>query len=262
MRSCYIALVVFILALPGLTLFSACSTPSPDTEPKAAIVDQLYSLHPNPAFVDEMTKLLEECGLGVDVYQGKQIDVKFYRELPEHGYRIIIFRAHSGLLARRESPEVMAKETTFLFTDEVYTERKYVVEQVNDQMVPAEMTTDYPRVFAVNSKFILKSMNGRFNNTAVIMMGCSALCLEDMAAAFSIKGASTYLGWDRFVSIDHVDEATIYLVKKLLVDGFAVEKAVDDTMAEKGHDPVYDAVLKYYPQKSNDQTINELIEGE
>jgi len=208
-----------------------------------------------------MTKLLEGCGFEVDVYQGKEIDVKFYRELPEHGYQIIILRAHSGLMALRETPTVLAEKTTYLFTDEVYTERKYVAEQVGDQMVPAEMTKDYPRVFAINSKFITKSMNGRFNNTAIIMMGCSTLCVEDMAAAFSLRGASTYLGWDRFVNIDHVDEATIYLVKKLLVNEFTVEKAVAATMAEKGRDPVFGAILKYYPPQSGDKTIRELIKG-
>ena len=235
--------------------------PGSTSEPKAAIVDQLYSLHPNPTFVDEMTGLLEECGFRVDIYQGKQIDVEFYRELPEHGYQVIIPRAHSGLMAQRETPDVLAERTTYLFTDEVYSERKYVLEQVNDQMVSAEMAKDYPRVFAVNARFIMKSMNDRFNNTAMIMMGCSTLCLEDIAAAFSLQGASTYVGWDRFVSIDHVDEATIYLVEKLLVDEFTVEKAVAATMAEKGHDPVFDAILKYYPQERGAHTIQELITG-
>lgn len=250
------------MALPGLILFSACPATGPGAEPKAAIVDQLYSLHPNPAFVAEMTALLEGCGFKVDLYQGEQVDVKFYRELPKHGYQVIILRAHAGLLARRETPEVMAKETTYLFTDEVYSERKYTLEQLHDQMVPAEMTKDYPRVFAVNSKFILESMDGSFNKTAIITMGCSTLCLEDMAAAFSIKGASTYMGWDRFVSIDHVDEATIYLVQRLCVDNLTVAEAVATTMAEKGCDPVYDAILKYYPPQSGDQTIKELIKGE
>ena len=260
MRRIYIALAVLILALPGLTLFSAC--PTPGTGAKAAIVDQLYSLHPNPEVVAEMTALLEGGGFKVDLYQGKQIDVKFYRELPEKGYRVIIFRAHSGLLARSESPGVLAKETTFLFTDEVYSERKYVLEQLQDQMVPAEMSTNYPRVFAVNSKFILESMDGSFSNTAVIMMGCSTLCLEDMAAAFFLEGASTYLGWDRFVSISHVDEATLYLVQKLCVDKLTVAEAVAATMSEKGSDPVFDAILNYYPSQSGDRTLEELITAE
>ncbi|GAH39867.1 unnamed protein product, partial [marine sediment metagenome] len=34
-----IALAVVILVLPGLTLFGGCSTPSPELEAKAAIID-------------------------------------------------------------------------------------------------------------------------------------------------------------------------------------------------------------------------------
>jgi hypothetical protein len=261
-RRLYIALAVLILALPGLILFSACPVSGPGAEPKAAIVDQLYSLHPNPEFVADMTALLEGYGLEVDLYQGDEVDVEFYRELPEGGYRIIVLRAHSGLLALRESPDVMAKETTFLFTDELYSERTHVLEQLGDEMVPAEMSTDYPLVFAVNSKFILESMEGSFSKTAIITMGCSTLCLEDMAAAFYLKGASTCLGWDRFVSISHVDEATLYLVQRLCLDGLTVAEAVEATMTEKGADPVFDAILNYYPPQSGDRTITELIAAE
>ena len=258
MRRVYLALAVLILALPGLILFSACPEPAP-TEPKAAIVDQLYSLHPNPDFVAEMTALLEGCGLEVDLYQGDEVDVAFYRELPKGGYRIIVFRAHAGLLALRESPDVMAEETTFLFTDEAYSEGKHVFEQLGDQMVPAEMTPAYPLVFAVNSNFILESTEGSFNKTVIIMMGCSTLCLEDMAAAFYLKGASAYLGWDRFVGISYVDEATLYLVQRLCLDGLTVAEAVEATMAEKGVDPVYEAILNYYPPQSGDKAFTELI---
>jgi hypothetical protein len=261
MRRIYIALAVLFLALPGLTLFSACPPPAP-TGVKAAIVDQLYSLHPKPEFVTEMTTLLENSGFKVDLYQGKEINVKFYRELPKKGYRLIIFRAHSGLLARSETPEVLAEETTFLFTDEAYSEQKYVLEQLQDQMVPAEMTQDYPRVFAVNSRFITGSMEGTFNHTAVVMMGCSTLCLDDMAAAFLLKGASTYIGWDRFVSISHADEAALYLVQKLCSDKLTVAAAVATTMTDKGPDPTFDTILNYYPQESGDKTLSELIAGE
>ncbi|MFC1993620.1 hypothetical protein ACFLV3_07465 [Chloroflexota bacterium] len=212
MRSSHLALVVLILTLPGLFLFGACAASNSGTQPTAAIVDQLYSLHPNPAFVDEITQLLEGYGFKVDAYQGTQITVNFYKELPKHGYQLIIFRAHSGLMARIEGDDVLVTNTTYLFTDEEYSERKYVKEQLNDQMLMAEMTKGYPHVFAVNSKFIKESMNGKFNNTAIVMMGCSTALFEDMAVAFCIKGASIYFGWDNLVGIEHVDETTIYLV--------------------------------------------------
>jgi len=50
-RSPYVALATLILALPGLILFGACSTSSQKLEARAAIIDQLYDLQPNEAFI-------------------------------------------------------------------------------------------------------------------------------------------------------------------------------------------------------------------
>ena len=72
-RSPYIALVMLILALPGLILLGACSTSSPKLEAKAAIIDQLYILQPNPAFIHDTTQKLEDFGFEVDVYRGDAI---------------------------------------------------------------------------------------------------------------------------------------------------------------------------------------------
>lgn len=262
-RSAYnIALAVLILALPGLTLFGGCSSPNSSVEAKAAIVDQLYSLEPNQAFIDQMTQVLEAGGFKVDVYQGEQVSVKFYRELPRYGYKLIIFRTHSGILQEEQDSQVVMMQTTYLFTDEGYNETKYVLEQLTDQMVWAKMTEDYPIVFAINSKFVTESMDGKFDNTAIIMMGCSTTYQSDMAIAFVVKGASTYIGWDASVSLDYVDGATINLIQRLLLDNLTVEEAVAATIDEKGRDPFFDAILKYYPSGSGNQTIKELIKGE
>jgi hypothetical protein len=47
------------------------------------------------------------------------------------------------------------------------------------------------------------------------MMGCSCIYLEDMAAAFTLKGAATYLGWDGSVGLGFVDRATADLITNL-----------------------------------------------
>ncbi len=253
-----IALVV-ILALPGLTLFSACSAPSPNSGARAAIVDQLSILQPNQAFIDEVTADLEAYGFKVDVYQGKKVSVKLYRELPKYSYQLVIFRAHSGMMQRREDSHVVVKEAIYLFTGEAYRKTKYVREQLTDQVLAVEMTKDYPSVFAINSKFLLNSLEGRFDNTVIIMMGCSGTYLEDMATAFILKGASTYLGWDASVGLGYVDQATANLITNLCDKGMTIEQAVERTMAEIGPDPEYNAYLKYYPAKSRSQTIRQLI---
>ena len=260
-QSLFVALVMAIFILPGLLLFGACSEPDEGAGPKAAIIDQLYSLHPNQEFIAQMTELLEDSGFTVDLYQGKQVDVKFYKELPKHGYRLIIFRAHSGGMALPTTSGAMVKGATYLFTDEAYTERKYVIEQLDDQLLPAEITKDYPNVFAINSKFITESMKDTFNNAVIIMMGCSTTYLDDLAFAFFGKGASVYLGWDGLVGTGYVDEATIYLVQRLLVDSLTIQGAAASTMTEKGPDPNFGAVLRYYPQKVSANTVQELITG-
>jgi hypothetical protein len=250
-----IALAVCTLALPGLVL-AGCPTPHPDSGLKAAIVDQLAILEPNQAFIDQTTTELEACGFEVDVYSGKKVSVKLYRQLPQYGYELIIFRAHAGLLKAEEGSEVVGvKRATYLFTAEEYSQMKYVREQLDDQLLPAEMTADFPLVFAVNSKFVLESMQGRFDDTVIIMMGCSCLYLKDMAAAFTLKGASTYLGWDGSVDLGYVDRAAAGLITSLCTGGMKVGEAV----AEIEPDPDWGAGLKFYPQESGGKTIGELI---
>jgi hypothetical protein len=86
-------------------------------------------------------------------------------------------------------------------------------------------------------------------------MGCSCLYLEDMAAAFTIKGASTYLGGDGSVDLGYVDQAAAGLITSLCTGGMTVGEAV----AEIGPDPVWGTGPKFYPQESGGQTISELI---
>ena len=255
-----IALAVLPLVLPGLILFGGCPSPTPNSGARAAIVDQLAILEPNQVFLDQMTAELEAYGFKVDIYHGEEVSVKFYRELPKYGYKLIIFRAHAGLLQAEEDSEVVGvKQATYLFTAEEYKQTKYVREQLDDKMLPAEMVEDFPLVFAVNSKFVLESMEGRFEDTVIIMMGCSCAYLGDMATAFVLKGASTYLGWDGSVGLGYVDRATIDLITNLCAQRMTIEQAAADTMAEIGPDPDWGTGLKFYPRDRGSQTLAELI---
>jgi len=254
-RSPYIALVMLILALPGLVLFGACSAPSPKPEARAAIIDQLYTIQPNPAFIEQMTQELEDYGFKVDVYRGDAVTVDLYRKLPTYGYKLIIFRVHSGLLG--VDPKVVNR--TWLFTAEPYSKTRHVTEQLTDQVTYAKTSDEAPWIFAISAKFITQSMEGQFANTAIIMMGCDCLHFEDLAQAFIQKGASTYIAWDVSVSLDYVDGATATLIEKLFSEELTIGEAVAQTMDEKGPDPDYGAVLKYYPQQSGNKTLRQLI---
>lgn len=102
-------------------------------------------------------------------------------------------------------------------------------------------------------------MKGHFDDTVIIITGCSCLCLPDLAQAFTDKGASAYLAWDHTVGLDYVDDATIALITNLSSEGLTIKEAVIKTMEEKGPDPDWGAVLRYYPAQSGNKTIEELI---
>ena len=229
----------------------------------AAIIDQLSSLQENEQFIANVTKELEDYGFEVDVYQGSNVTVELYRKLPTYGYRLIIFRAHSGILS--QDGEIMLR--TVLFTNEPYSESGYILEQMYEQLVMGGACQGCPMMFGITSKFIRaegmaahdRDMEGTFDDTAIIMMGCSGIALPDLAEAFVDKGASAYLAWDRSVELYYVDEATPYLIRQLCSEKLTIAEAVDSTMAVKGADPEYGAVLKYYPSLNGDETLKELI---
>jgi len=258
-RYLIIALAVFSVALPGLALCTGCPPPPSDSGTRAAIVDQLAVMEPNQEFIEQVTTELEACGFEVDIYSGEEVSVELYRQLPQYGYKLIIFRAHAGLLQAEENSEVVGiKQATYLFTAEEYRQTRYRSLQLDDQLLPAEMTADFPLVFAVNSKFVLESMEGSFDDTLIIMMGCSCSYLEDMAAAFTIKGASTYMGWNGSVSLDYVDRAAADLITNLCSGNMTVNEAALETMTGIGPDPYWGASLKFHPGESSGQTIAEL----
>lgn len=254
--SSYIALAALILGLPVLLIFGACAAPEPEREPRAAVIDQLCVLLPNPAFIEQTTHQLRDYGFEVDVYSGDNITVDLYRKLPTYGYKVIIFRVHSGLLG--VDPKVINR--TWLYTNEPYSETSHIVEQLDDRVTYARTRDDAPWCFAVSAEFIDESTDGRFNNTAIIMMGCDALHFEDMAQAFIQKGASTYIAWDASVILDYVDSATPVLLEKLCSDQLTLKQAVAQTMVEQGRDPKYRSVLGYYPRESGSKTLDQLIE--
>jgi len=219
--------------------------------PRAAIVDQLSVLQENPAFIAEVTGQLEEYGFEVDLYQGDEITVSFYRGLAARGYKVIVFRAHSGIL---EEDEAVHLKTT-VFTNELYSMSRHLIDQLEERLFRARIDERYDWVFAISPKFIRQSMTGRFDDTVIIMMGCAGIAIHDLAEAFIDKGASAYLAWDATVLLNYVDSATMHLVDQLFSEKTTVIEAIESTMNVVGPDPRYDAELHYYPPGIGDRTI-------
>ena len=105
------------------------------------------------------------------------------------------------------------------------------------RLAKSRIDDKHPWDFRISADFVLLSMQGNFNRTFVIMMGCSTLDSDDLAQSFVEKGASAYMGWDASVGLDYVDNATVSLLERLFSKQVTIETAVPDTMQEKTTDP-------------------------
>jgi hypothetical protein len=219
--------------------FKAYCTQKPQA--KAAIVDHLSLSWPNPAFVKESTDILNGAGYSVDYYKGEQVTVEFYRNLPTHGYKLIVLRAHSAYIHKYLSLAI--------FTSEPYSKKRYVYEQLRNRVASGYMQPyreGDPRYLVITDKFVRFTMEGSFNDAVIVMMGCTGI-KRCAATAFLRKGARAYIGWDAPVSADHTDRATKELLKHLLVENKTISEAVSRTMKHVGREPKYKGTLLFWP---------------
>jgi hypothetical protein len=224
-------------------------------ELKCLIVDHLYNLQPNPDFIDYVTKEFEKVGFTVDVYQGDNITVDFYRQLPSHGYKLVLFRVHGGLLENETGME----DKVWLFTNEPYSRMRYYIMQLRDQVASASTSLDSETVFAISSKFVTDCMRYNFDDTVILNMACAAFYSDDLADAFMERGSSAYLGWDVSVGLSYVEKATMTLVEKLCTEEMTIAQAVTATMEENGPDPYNNAFLNYLSPEYADKTLNQIV---
>jgi len=252
-----VGILIIIIFFSGFLINSMLNQPSTNqavsstSEPKAAIVDHLSLTYPNQTFIETATNILKQAGYSVDYYPGEKVTVEFYRNLPTHRYRLIILRVHSALGEVGQPPVT-------LFTSEPYDKTKYVYEQLTDRLEGVAFSEDWERgiiYFGIMPSFVRSSMNGRFNNTIIIMMGCNGLTYTNMAKAFVEKGAKVYIGWNDYVSASHTDMATTHLLQHFLNQNQTIGKAVENTMKEAGPDPLYRSVLLAYPDGALNYTI-------
>jgi len=185
--------------------------------------------------------------------------VGFYKNLPKHGYGLIVLRVHSGLVEGEKSP-------LCLFTSERYSETKYVWEQLTDRLTGVAYSEEEAErgitYFGVTPKFVQQDMKENFQNTTIIMMGCNGLTELlypypvplPMPQAFIGKGAKVYIGWDLAISADHIDKAIVQLLT-YLTKNQTIKQAVENTMEEVGPDPISESILYYYPTEAQNYII-------
>jgi hypothetical protein len=253
LRAALIMLGAFavIAAVFGVSALVYTLTKSDDADDgvlRAVIVDQLDDTQPNPDFRTTVTATLEDAGYVVDYVPADQVTVDYYRELPTHGYDIVLLRAHVAQAGSSEGDETLAE----VFTSEPYDRNKHTYENENGYIgrvayEEAIEDPDAPSFFGIGPAFVLASMNGKFHDSTIVMMGCSGLFSESMAEAFIRKGADMFVSWDDLVSASHTDAATELLVERMVVDGLSASAATEAAMAELGPDPFYDSKMLSYP---------------
>jgi hypothetical protein len=232
--SLFLSVIVVIFLVVGIAAWSTDNylwrlpTSHNGSHPRALVMDQLSLNYPDPSFTTNITNALKMAGYTVDYSGPSSTAVDSFRQLPKQGYDLIIIRAHTG-------------SSQSIITAQPYSKSEYVADQLSGRLVPAQVDGG-PLYFALTPKFVSQDMTGRFSESTIMIMGCSALeGTQDIASAFLDKGADFFVGWDSSVSIIHTDTSTVAFVRLL-----STGRSLTEATAQAGvADPVYGARLRY-----------------
>jgi len=214
---------------------------------EAAIVDQLSieSNLVNNAFVEECTSLINAHGFDAKYYEGETVTIDFYRNLPSKSSKILVLRAHSSLRGDTASVD--------LFTSEPFSQTRaedaYFEYVINDHISKAVFDVRPPpnnTYFAIGPSFVTNVMQGEFDDSLIILMGCVSLNQTTMAEALVNKGARVVIGWTKNVDLSDTDASTLKLLKYLLAENpYTVRGAVEE-VNNSVHS--YNSTLDFYPK--------------
>jgi hypothetical protein len=232
-----------LIALPAVLKISSRSGADSDSVPKAAIVDQLGILYPNPELIQGMSEELEACGFNVTVFSKDEVSVDLYSRLPEYDFHLIVFRAHSDIIETDKNTY-----RTILNTNESYSKYEYTLHQLSDRVISARAIDSEDVNFVISSDFISGFDRNSLDGSVIIVMGCGSLASPDMARAFVDKGALAYVGWNERVSLHHIDDVTLNLLHNLCSNKLSIKESLARTIEEKGVDPEYKSYPLYYPK--------------
>lgn len=224
--------LVFLLALTYLDVSrKACRVGSAI---KVAYIDPLYA--DSPGFYDGVDVLFGGESYVFDPTLGEAVTVEHLRRI-HAGYDLIILRVHS----------TVNDEMVWFFTGEEYSQDKYVLEQLADEVHPARPSLGSRRLFAVGADFVNHFMVDRFMGSVVMIMGCDGIRSTDLAQAFIDNGARLYISWDGPVTLEHTDLAFSYLLRAMIEEGMSPEDAMTYAMNTVGRDPEYNSSICMYP---------------
>jgi len=219
-------------------------------EKNALIVDTVRDIHLNNTLIRKIGNILIKSGYNVTTCLSENFTVNFVKKL--YKYDLIILRVHSTVT---NTPlQFLGNGSVAIITGEIYRKDRYTWDQLNERLLPSSLLPQTGIVygyFAFTRLFILNYIP-KFRNATIIVMGCHSLYSSDMAEACISKGAKIYIGWNGYVTPEHMDKALYRLIYYLYVRKECVGKAVMEVMMEIGRDPEYGAELKFYPIQAYD----------
>ncbi len=242
----YATAVIIIILVPTAFFFQFLT--SGQNQPKAAIIDQLssshlapFSQHPNQTFIDLAKNFLSQRFDTIDYYRDNAT-VENYKQMPSQGYKLIIWRAHSALDNASKYVAISTSDRVGLTYYDQYMQ--------NGQLTLCNITEDPYLYFAINPKFIREIMNGRFEDTVIILMSCNGLKegYTETAKALQEKGAKVIVSWDGRVDSADNDDATTLLLRYLIESNDTLSTAFEKIpqYSTQGLSPT----LHYYPTTS------------
>ena len=248
-----IILVIFCICLITIFVFFRGS---PEI-PKAIILDNLHLDELSPSgetipFVNETRKLLEGVGVEVEYVGVEDVTLEVYQNLAK--YNLVILRIHSGILIENNEKIVC------FFTSEPFSHQnldKYSEWFDKNYLAKATFERSGESFIGVKPDFIRNCLNGEFQDSIIIAMGCNSSINDSMAKAFvNDRKALVYIGWTHDVTVNHTDSATLELLKSFFENNETIKEAIDKAPA----DPKKGARLTYYPKKAANLRPKEIIE--
>lgn len=244
------ATIAVIIIIVAATLSYSPQKPESST-PKAAIIDQLSSSdltissrYVNQTFTNTTTTLLHKYFSEVDYYSNNAT-VDNYEKLPSEGYKLIIWRAHSAI----DPSGYIAISTT-----ENNVTSDYTSLYVANKLTLCDIEGDPTLYWAITPKFVSETMNGRFDDTVIILMSCNGLetGYTQTAEAFEEKGARAIISWNNWIEASDNDGATSMLLNYLINENNTIQQAVSKIPQQQS--PLGPSQMQFFP--TSNETAN------
>lgn len=221
-------LIIAAIILTTLLVYQGAN----QNQKTAIIIDPINE---ESRFKTRSTNLLTDNGYKVTYISGEDVTVRLLKNLPKD-HDIYIFRVHSTCINNR----------TWIFSGEKYQTESHSLMQLADLVHKARPSLTSAYYFAVSPELIQQYNKDSFTSSLILMMGCKGLTTNDMANAFCLEGASTYVSWDGNVCLDHTDQTYLALLDALCTGKSSITDAVNQTHTKIGADPVYSSVINAY----------------